>query len=181
MSLSYFEQDPDGKSPKDEMEATDRKLKKWFNAFSDGLLICRGNHDRLVARKAKTSYLPSRVFKNFRDIWNLPKNWHDDFEWNIEGVKYIHGTGYSGAYGHISASYDNRCSVVMGHLHSGSGVEYVANNDSTVFAMATGCGIDRKAIAFAYGKEHKRKPVLSCGVVSYTRRGINAQIIPMQI
>lgn len=177
-AISYHEHDPDLYSPKTEMEIADKHLQKYFKAFPE-LKLCRGNHDRLVDRKGKTSGLPERAFRQFRDIWGLPKGWKDDWEFIIDGVKYIHGTGYSGSYGHIQASYDNRMSTVISHLHALSGVEYIANNDSLVFGMAVGCGIDRKSMAFAYGREHKRKPIISCGVVSYTRRGINAQVIPM--
>jgi hypothetical protein len=31
--------------------------------------------------------------------------------------------------------------------------------------MDTGCGIDRKAEAMAYGRDQVRKPVLGCGVL----------------
>lgn len=177
-SISYHEHDPDLWSPADEMEKVDKKLKKWFKEFPT-LKLCRGNHDRMIDRKSKTAGLPSRVFRQFRDIWQLPKGWKDDWEFIIDNVKYIHGSGYSGNYGHIQASYDNRMSTVIAHLHSVSGVEYVANNESLVFGMAVGCGVDRKSIAFTYGREFKRKPILSCGVITYTSKGINAQVIPM--
>ena len=31
--------------------------------------------------------------------------------------------------------------------------------------MNVGCGIDAKAYAFNYGKDSRKKPILSCGVV----------------
>jgi hypothetical protein len=179
-AISYHEHDPNLGSPANEMEVADKHLKPWFAEFPS-IKMCRGNHDVLVDRKSKTVGLPSRAFKPFREIWNLPKGWKDDWEFIINGVKYIHGTGYSGAYGHIKASYDNRMSTVIGHLHSVSGIEYLANNSSLVFGLSTGCGIDKKSMAFAYGKEYNRKPVLSCGVISYTTKGVNAQIIPMEL
>lgn len=179
-SMSYHEHDPNLYSPKDEMEKTDKKLAKWFKAFPK-VRICKGNHDRMVDRKGKTVGLPERCFRSFRDIWGLPNGWIDDFEFVIDGVKYLHGTGLSGKYGHIQAVYDNRMSCVIGHLHSVAGVEYTANNLDCVFGMAVGCGINRKSRAYDYGMGFRRKPILGCGVVSYTRRGINAQFIPMEL
>lgn len=179
-AISYHEHDPNGKSPLEEMYTADEHLAKWFKAFPK-VKLCLGNHDRLVDRKGKTNGLPKRVFQPFRKIWNLPTGWQEDFEFIIGGVKYLHGTGYSGSMAHIQAAYDNRMSCVVGHLHSVAGVEYLANSKDIIFGMSVGCGIDRKSYAFEYGKEHKRKPILACGVVEYTPHGINARVFPMEL
>jgi predicted phosphodiesterase len=179
-SISYHEHDPELWSPLKEMEETDKKLKKWFKAFPE-VYLCRGNHDQLVDRKGKTVGLPKRCFKEYREIWSLPDGWVDDFEFIFDNVKYIHGTGYSGKYAHVQAAYDNRMSTVMGHLHAVAGVEYMANSNDIIFGMSVGCGIDTKALAFAYGKGFRRKPIVSCGVVSHTRRGTNATVYPMEM
>lgn len=179
-AISYHDHDPDGYSPAAEIKESKRRLQKWFTAFPK-VMLCRGNHDRLVDRKSKTVGLPSEVFRPFRSIWGLPNGWKDDFEFIIGGVKYLHGTGYSGTLAHVQAAYDNRMSCVIGHLHSVVGVEYLANSRDIIFGMSVGCGINRKAYAFEYGREHKRKPILSCGVVEYTKHGVNARVIPMEL
>jgi len=177
-SISYHEHDPNGWSPVKEMEETDRHLKRWFKAFPR-MLICRGNHDSLVDRKSKTAGLPKRAFKDFRDIWKLPKGWVDGFEFEIDGVLYKHGMGVSGQYGHLQSAYNSRQSTVIGHLHSYAGVEWIANSKDCIFGMNVGCGIDRKTYAFAYGTDFKRKPILGCGVV--LENGKYAQFIPMSL
>ena len=179
-SISYHEHDPNGMSPEDEMKEADKHLKEWFKAFPV-VKLCRGNHDRLVDRKGKTAGLPSRAFRDFRDIWNLPKGWVDDFSFIIDGVKYIHGTGYSGNFAHLKAAYDNRMSVVMGHLHSSCGIEYTANELDCVFGMQIGCGIDRKSYAFEYGRDCKKKPIISVGIVEYTKYGVNPRVFKMEL
>ena len=179
-AISYHENDPDGLSPEDEMKEADKHLKAWFEAFPK-VSLCRGNHDRLVDRKSRTAGLPKRCFSPFREIWNLPKGWVDEFEFIIDNVKYIHGTGYSGKYPHVQASYDNRMSIVMGHCHSVAGYEYIANSKNIIFGMSVGSGIDKKTYAFNYGRDFKRKPIVSCAVVSYTKRGINPSIYPMEL
>lgn len=175
-AISYHEHDPDGWSPAHEMDMTDKHLEKWFKAFPR-LYLCRGNHDQLVDRKGKTVGLPRRCFQQFRDIWCLPNGWIDDFEHVIDGVLYKHGTGTSGRYAHVTACERARMSCVVGHTHSTSGIEYIASSRDMVFGMNVGCGIDRKAYAFAYGKDFPRKPILSCGVV--TDKGKYAQVFPM--
>lgn len=179
-AISYHDHDPDGWSPADEMKETDIHLKEWFKAFPK-VYLCLGNHDRLPDRKGKTVGLPKRCFRNFREMWNLPKEWKDDFNFTFDGVLYTHGVGYSGKMGHILAAFDNRMSTITGHMHSVAGVEYLANTNSLIFGMAVGSGIDDKKYAFAYGKGFRRKPIISCGVVSYTKYGVNATVYPMEM
>ncbi len=177
-AINYHEHDPNGRSPKEEMEEADKHLKEWYRAFP-GVSLCRGNHDNLVDRKGKTIGLPKRCFKPFREIWRLPKKWKDDFGFTIDGVRYEHGTARAGKYSHVQAAYDNRQSTVIGHTHATAGIEWSANSKSIIFGMNVGCGIDRKKYAFAYGKDQRRKPVLGCGIV--TDGGSYAQFIPMPI
>lgn len=177
-SISYHEHDPDGWSPADEMEETDKHLQAWFKAFPE-IKLCRGNHDSLVDRKNKTIGLPRRCFAEFRDIWKLPKGWQDDFEWEIDGVLYKHGTGSSGRYAHVQAAERARQSTVIGHTHSTLGVEYLASSKDCIFAVNTGCGIDRHKYAFNYGKDFPRKPILGCSVV--TDKGKYAQVFAMEL
>ena len=179
-AISYHDHDPDGWSPAHEMERARESLAPWFKAFPR-VLLCRGNHDRLVDRKSKTVGLPSEVFRPFREIWGLPSGWKDDFHHIIGGVKYIHGTGYSGDLAHLKAAHDNRMCVVMGHLHSVCGIDYSANEVDCIWGMSVGCGIDRKAYAFEYGREHKKKPILACGLVEYTKYGPNPRIFKMEL
>lgn len=163
-AISYFDTDPDGQSIKDEMEKADRELHKWFKAFPS-LFLCRGNHDRLVDRKGKTHGLPTRAFKAFRDIWNLPDAWQDNFEFEKDGVLYKHGLGYGGKTPHLAAAQAERVSTVIGHVHTVAGVEWTASEKDCLFGMAVGCGIDRHTYAFSYGRDFKVKPIISCGVV----------------
>lgn len=179
-SISYHENDPNGWSPEDEMKEADKHLKEWFKAFPK-LHITWGNHDHLVDRKGRTIGLPKRCFRSFRDMWNLPDGWKDGYEFILDNVLYTHGIGYSGANGHIQAAFDNRMSTVIGHLHAHAGVEYIANSKDLIFGMNVGCGIDAKKYAFSYGRGFRRKPIVSCGVVSHTKFGINAAVYPMML
>lgn len=177
-AISYHEHDPDGMSPKAEMEAVDSHLKRWFKAFPK-LKLCRGNHDVLVDRKSRTAGLPERCFKPFREIWGLPNGWEDGFEFVIDEVLYKHGTSMSGRYAHVAAAERARMSTVIGHTHSSLGVEYIVSSKDCIFAANTGCGIDRTKYAFRYGKDFPRKPILGCTVV--TDRGKFAQVFPCDL
>lgn len=177
-SISYHEHDPDGKSPHDEMREADKHLAKWFKAFPK-LYLCLGNHDRMVDRKSKTVGLPSRAFKPFREIWNLPAGWETDFSFEFNGVMFQHGTQFSGDLAHLNAGKVNRQSTVIAHTHHSGAVNYTASEKDIIFGMNVGCGIDRKAYAFEYGRDFKFKPVIGCGVV--TDNGRFAQFFPMDL
>uniref|UniRef100_A0A6M3LIS1 Putative calcineurin-like phosphoesterase n=1 Tax=viral metagenome TaxID=1070528 RepID=A0A6M3LIS1_9ZZZZ len=163
-AISYHEVDCDGMSAEDEMKEADKHLKKWYKAFPK-LKLCRGNHDRMVDRKGKTSNLPKRVFKKFRDIWGLPFDWEDDWSFKINGILFQHGSGYASKYSHIQCAYDQRMNVVIGHNHCVLGVDYLESEQNRIFGMSVGCGIDVKSYAMAYQRDFRRKPVKGCGVI----------------
>jgi len=177
-SINYHDHDPNGQSPIDEMREADKHLQKWFKAFPS-LFLCRGNHDSLVDRKSRTVGLPERCFKAFRDMWQLPNGWKDDFSWEIDGVIYQHGTGYSGDNAHLKVAYNNRQSSIIGHTHSSGAVGYMANEKEVIFGANVGCGIDRHTYAFEYGRDFRKKPILGCGVV--TDKGKYFQFFPMEL
>jgi predicted phosphodiesterase len=178
-AISYHEHDANGKSAADEIKEAKSRLKdRWFKAFPK-LHLCRGNHDRLVDRKGKTAQLPECVFKPFRQIWELPAGWIDDFHFDIDGVLYKHGTGLSGDYAHVKAAAQNRQSSVIGHVHHSGGVEYLISEKDRIFGMNVGCGIDRKTYAFEYGRDFTKKPFIGCGVV--TDKGKYCQVFPMEL
>ena len=160
------------------MREADKHLEKWFKAFPS-LFLCRGNHDTLVDRKSRTVGLPERVFSQFRDIWRLPKTWHDDFSFEINNVVFQHGTGYSGDNAHLKVAYNNRQSSIIGHTHSAGAVGYMANEKEVIFGANVGCGIDRHTYAFEYGRDFRKKPILGAGVV--TDKGKYCQFFPMSL
>jgi len=56
-------------------------------------------------------------------------------------------------------------SCVLGHHHSSGGVKWLVNPLRRMFGLDTGCLIDDKAMAFAYGMRIKIRSVLSAAVV----------------
>ena len=158
------------------MAEVDLHLKRWFSAFPE-LYLCLGNHDRLINRKAMTFGLPERAFKSFREIWNLPLGWQTDYSWEFYGVRFVHGTGFSGQNAHIKVAEANRQSSVIGHIHSTLAVNYLVSERDRIFGCNCGCGIDRHAYAFQYGKDLPKKPAIGCAVI--TDKGQFAQVFPM--
>jgi hypothetical protein len=177
-SISVYAHNPDGFSPFNEHAETVKILGGWFKAFPD-CSVCIGNHDERLEKAAWRHGLSSKYFKSFREVFEFPSGWKYEFDFYRFGVRIFHGMGYSGKYAHINACVENGQSVVMGHLHANAGVMWTANETSLNFGLAVGCGIDRHAYAFNYGRDLRRKPILGCGVV--TDSGRNAQFVPMEM
>lgn len=176
---SYHEPDPDLQSAGDELDEVRRRLKKWGNAFPEAL-VCIGNHDAIPARKLKTAGLPSSLLKNENEIYGTPKTWDWHSSFILDDVLYKHfPEGGSTLTGQLRGAERNGMSTVTGHTHSVGGVAYSAGYKNTVFALATGCGIDRHHKAFAYGANSRFKPIIGCGVVF--DGGFMAQFIPMDL
>lgn len=174
-AISFWEHDPDGQSAGDEAKAARRELRQWHRTFPD-LTLSIGNHDERHFRVAKKAGLPTRVLKDYADIWETP-GWDFKFEHSFDGVLYEHGTGTSGKDAALNLAMQKRRSVVIGHVHCWAGVKWHANRYDTIFGMNAGCGIDCRAYAFAYGRSFPIRPVLGCGIVI---DGWYATFVPMQ-
>ena len=177
-SISYHEHHPDGLSPFEEIKLAKKKLKRWYKAFPE-LMLCKGNHDILVKRKAITYGLSELVVRDFREIWEIPAKWEYGWNFNIYGVRFEHGTGYSGLYPQSNAAKSNRQSTVIGHCHSVAGDIWSANDKDIIYGLSVGCGIDRKAYSFWYGRDFKNKPILGCGLIE--DNGKQPRFIPMEM
>ena len=90
----------------------------------------------------------------------LNVNWDFDEEFIIDGVTYTHGLGSKARM----RAKNEMTSIVQGHYHSESYIEYYAGPDRIIFAMQVGCGIDRRSYAMAYGRNFK-KPQINVGIV----------------
>lgn len=163
-SWSYHEHNPNGMSAGHELDAARKDHEKWFKEFPNAF-CCYGNHDELIMRKARTHGLPQDLFHQIKDVLMAPSGWHWAFKWEIDGVCYMHGTGKSGQNAHVQWATANRQSTVIGHAHSGLGVNYMASEKDLIFGMNVGTGMNIKTYAAEYGKDFSKRPTLGCGVV----------------
>lgn len=175
-ALSDYDHDPDGMSAGDELERCIEDLQPIYKMFPKAD-VCTSNHTARPFRQAYKYGIPRAYLKDYRDFLRAPKGWTwaDTFE--IDGVLYEHGEGFTGQNGAIKSALGNMQSTVIGHIHSFAGVLWNANPKHLVFGFNAGCLIDSKAYAFAYGKKQKNKPIIGVGVVD---KGI-PEFIPMQL
>lgn len=176
-AISFHDSDPNLDSAGIELEKAKIELEKLHNLFPE-MLICDSNHGSLVYRRAKAHGLPVQFIKKYRDIL-FPEHgapgwsWADAWVLNtpLGQVRFQHQV--SGDF-MINASHE-RTSLVLGHEHGRFEVQYAASSSALYFGAYAGCLIDRKSLAFAYGKLHRKKPILGCMVITDG----NPQLIPM--
>lgn len=169
---SFHETDPDGMSGGGELDLAIKRIAKWYKAFPKAHVII-GNHDRLIMRKAFSGAIPKAWIKEYNEVLGVP-GWKFVDHLEVDGVLYIHGeTGTA-----RTKTKAELQSVVQGHLHSQSYVEWFVGGRYKIFSMQVGCGIDRKSYAMAYAKAGK-KPAIGCGVI--TKNGQQAFNIMMDL
>jgi len=163
-SVADWDSDPDGMSPGDELKAAIKRLKPYYKAFPN-VKVCESNHTSRAFRRAFKAGINRAWLKDYREALEAPKGWQWAHKFEIDGVVYKHGLGYSGQTGALKAAMDEMKPCVIGHLHADAGILYWANSDRLLYGMNVGSGIDVKAYAFDYGRHSRKKPILSCGVV----------------
>jgi predicted phosphodiesterase len=177
-AISYHEKNPELPSAGEEFATALTQVAKLYALFprADWMV---GNHDALSHRQAVTSGIPEAFLAPLNEVWHV-QNWKVHPRYSrlvIDGVVYAHGDiGQGGMYNSVKNGRTNFTSWVCGHVHSEGGVWFSKTENSTIFGMNTGCGVDSDKLAFSYGRRYTRKPVLGCGVVI---GGKEAYFIPL--
>ncbi|NIO44452.1 MAG: phosphoesterase [Candidatus Aenigmarchaeota archaeon] len=163
-ALGNWDHDPDGYSAGDELKAALKDMHKLYEMFPK-VMVCTSNHTARPFRKAFTSGIPKAFLRDYHEFLEAPKGWEWREYWEVDGVRYEHGEGFSGMTAAKKSAIGNMQSTVIGHIHSHAGILYWANEASLLYGFNCGCLIDRHKYAFAYGKKMKDKPILGCGVI----------------
>jgi predicted phosphodiesterase len=162
-SISFHPKRPDMPNASMEYDQAKKEIAKWKKAFPTAH-VCIGNHDSRPVRLAETVSIPEELLRDFSDIWDTP-GWEWDWEFSIDGVWYIHGTGCGGEHPAYNKMKSTGLSYVLGHTHSAAGIKWLASPKSRLFGMDVGAGINDSSMAFAYGRFARRRSIIGCGVV----------------
>lgn len=155
---SFHDTDPDGHSAGEELRLAKLSIAKWYKTFPKAK-VCLGNHDNIPIRKAFNTGVSTAWIKSVGEVLDTP-DWEYEEEFILDNILYTHGIGRK-AFARMQADLT---SVVQGHYHSESYIQYSVGRSYKLFAMQVGCGIDDKSYAMAYGK-HFNKMHINCGVV----------------
>jgi predicted phosphodiesterase len=162
-AVSFHAANPDCPGPRDEYELAFEQVKKWTKAFPVGDVTI-GNHDARPERLAEKVNVPANFIRSHSDLWGTP-NWNWVSDLYVDEVYYYHGTGQGGTYPAANACKKMLTSTVIGHNHSAAGIKWFCGPKRRIFGMDVGCGIDDRAMAFAYGRHFKQKSALAAAVV----------------
>ncbi len=164
-ALSFHDSEPMLKGANGELIDAREALRPWYKAFPKLTLIL-GNHDLIPARQLKKVGMDSEVWmRPLQEVYDMPPGWVLRDELLLDNVLYHHGYTAMGVNGYRNDAILRQCSTVSGHAHGNMGIAYTACDRAKVFGMAVGCGIDRKAMAYVYGRHFKYKPLVGCGIV----------------
>jgi predicted phosphodiesterase len=161
--ISFHAAHPAAPGVKQEYLLAKERVARWVKAFPKAK-VCIGNHDERPQRLAASVNIPDEFLPNYQTMWGCPQwDWaHDHL---VDDVYYFHGTGNGGLYPASNVQKTMGKSVVMGHVHSRANVVFTMTPYKRFFGMDTGCLIDDRAYAFAYGRHMKRRSALCAAVV----------------
>ena len=162
--IGQWEKDPDGFSAGTEATKAQERMKLWYEAFPSAK-VCIGNHTARPFRMARANGIPKKFLKTYEEAWEAPSTWQWADSWEINGVHYTHGTGFSGANAAIRIATRHRQNTVIGHIHSEAGIQYSASKIDLVWGMQLGGALNDKSYAAYYAKDQLKKSIVGCGVV----------------
>lgn len=175
-ALSRYDSDPDGMSAGDEHSAALEALKPWYKTFPT-MTVLESNHGVRPFKRAFRAGIPSAYMRTYTEFMRSPNGWQWTKRLVLDGVLYFHGEPFSGKDGAINAALKNRCSSVIGHIHTHGGAQYHRAFKDEIFGLNVGCGIDDKAYPFKYAQDNATRPTLGCGVII---DGREAFFVPMK-
>ena len=131
--------------------------------------ICHSNHGSLIYRRAFKSGIPAEYIKPYREVL-FPQGEGQGWDWkdkhrvtlpNGEEVIFQHQS----AGDTLNNAAHERVSIVEGHEHGKFEIQYRSSTSALYWTIISGCLIDPKALAFAYGKLFPKKPILGCSAI----------------
>ena len=162
-AISAHDKNPALPGALDEFHQAVNRVMRWHLAFKHSV-VCIGNHDARVHKKAVKNGIPEFYLKSYSDTYHTP-HWNWDYNYECDGGYNTHGDGWGGHYPSFNAAKARLQSVVCGHHHSLASINWIKGPTTMYFGMNVGCGVDQKHPALAYSKPHLKKAILSCGIV----------------
>lgn len=162
--LSTHTQEPGLLSVGEEVREAVKLLRKLYVMFPE-VMVCNSNHGSRLYKRAKDAGICSGWVKSLAELLEAPEGWAWRDFWDVGGIHFRHGDGFSGKNAALIAAEKVRRNVAIGHVHTAAGVQYSGGHFGTVWGMSVGCLIDPAREAFGYAKFQASRPVLGTGYV----------------
>lgn len=168
-NISFHDADPDLYSAGDELERAQCHIQDWERLIPNQYIV-GSNHGDLPMRKFMNAGLPREFLKSYNDIYGVGKGWKFVEDLTIQ-TKSKHLPDMYIAHGirknALQVAQQRGQRFVCGHYHENFEVAYAGNPNSLLWAVMSGCLIDKKSLAFNYNKLNLNRPVLGCTVILY--------------
>lgn len=179
-AMSFHDSDPNLDSAGRELEQA-QKFMKCLHQLFPVMRLCHSNHGSMVYRRANAHGIPVQYLKTYREVL-FPDGGGELWDWDYSHTLLL-PTGEKALFKHqpagtaiLDAAHEG-ANLVAGHIHSKFSIEFAKSANKQYWAVNGGCLIDNESLAFAYGKEHKNKPVLGATVIL---NGVPV-LVPMQL
>jgi hypothetical protein len=147
----------------DEFDAIKPHIIDLYKIFPK-MKVIRGNHCKIQERQAASVGMSPKWIKTLQQRLSEEgldiSGWEFGLNFTIDGVLYTHGEGRKAKPRMIQEGM----SIVSGHWHRESNIQWHANSKQCLFAMQLGALIDDDAYAFEYSKDYA-KSYKNCGVI----------------
>lgn len=163
--LNFHQKDPEMPSAMDEIRML-RAFVRELACLFPSMQIVDSNHGALPIRKAASVGIPKELLMDERSILQAPESWtwHKELVYKLSnGIRVKLKHNFSSNL--LNDSYKQGMSLVCGHLHTKSYVQWWQNDLGKNFAMQVGCLINPNHRAFNYDKQNASRPVLSTGFI----------------
>ena len=171
---SYHESSTELYNPSRELEEGKKVIRELEKMFPSMRLL-DSNHGSMAFRKANTAGLAQSLLKPYNEMLGVSKKWtwHNTLtlQTPMGSVYFVHQQS-SNVLQVCSAVSMN---VVQAHYHTKACIHYTSSPERLMWAMNTGCLINKNHLAFKYSRIIVKRPVLSLSVVD---NGI-PRIVPM--
>lgn len=162
---SYHDKDPELYSPGEEFRQA-RTFFQHLHAALPRMKIIESNHGSLHLRKQKSMGMPKGFFRNYNEAWDVGPGWEWVYDLCVEMSNGVHCYFHHGRTSQVlKLSQSMGMCAVQGHYHEKMGAQYWRTPAGTFWAAQTGCLVDEKSLAMAYGKNNLKKPVLGSLVI----------------
>jgi len=168
-NISFHNSDPDLDNAGIELDRARDKIAHWENLIPEQYIV-GSNHGDLPLRQFIASGLPRELLKSYNDIYEVGDGWKFVPDLTIEtSSKYLpdiyiaHGIRKNA----LQVSQQRGQRFVCGHYHEDFSVRYAGNPNSLLWAVMSGCLIDKKSLAFNYNMLNLNRPLLGCTVILY--------------
>ncbi len=175
-NISFHDSDPDLDNAGGELKRSQKFAKELEKLFPK-MYIIGSNHGDLPVRKFVASGLPRELLKSYNEIYDVGDGWTFVPELTIKtkrdlpDIFFSHGIRKNA----LQVAQQRGQRHVCGHFHESFELRYAGNPNSLIWAVVSGCLIDKKSLAFAYNKLNLNRPILGATVIE---RGIPT-LIPM--